>query len=377
MILFLGTPAYQEKPEPLKRPPPPVTIANPVTREVIVYRNFPATLTGRAEIEIRARVSWILEEAPFKEGDEVKEGAELFKIEPETYDLAVKVAAAAVDGAEANQELARQKVKRLTDAREAVSAINLEIAEAERAEADAALSQAELKLEDSKIDQEYSVIKAPINGRMSNLAVDPGNLVGNGEATLLATIIDDQEIRVNFEVPEWAMIRYLEQRNMTGGIDRVNDKKIRLTLADGSIYEQTGIIDFINNKVDTSTRTAKVRAVFPNKEGKFSSGLYGLVGFPSGPDPKDPIKKSALLVPAISIMRDLGGDLVWIVDDSNTVRRRGVEIGDTVLKPNDDPKAIPERETVVNLGLDGTERVIVAGLQRARDGAVVNPQTEN
>ena len=375
-IVSLAMTSCQEKPEPPKRPPPPVTVAQPVSREVIVYRDLPATLSGAQEIEIRARVSGILEKAFFKEGDLVEKDAELFLIEPQTYELAVEAAEAALVGANAASEVAAKKVERLKNAGEAVSKINLELAEAEAAEAVAAVGQAEVKVKDSKIDFGYSTILAPVKGRMSNYFVDPGNLVGNGEATLLATIIDDSKIRVNFEVPERAMIRYLGHRDLDGGVERFKDKKIRLTLANGTVYDHHGTIDFINNQIDPSSRTAKIRAIFPNPEGKLSSGLYGLVGFPAGPDPDDATKTSALLVPSISVMRDLGGDYVWVVDDQNTVRRQGIETGDTVLKPSDDPKAMPERETIVNKGLDGSERIIVAGLQRARDGAVVNPQTK-
>ncbi|MGC6465676.1 MAG: hypothetical protein ACON38_03155 [Akkermansiaceae bacterium] len=98
------------------------------------------------------------------------------------------------------------------------------------------------------------------------------------------------------------------------------------------------------------------------------------MGFPAGPDPDDPKKTSGILIPSVSVLRDLGGDFVWIVDETNTVRRRAIEAGDTVEKPQTDPKMVPQRETVVVRGLDGTENVIVAGLQRARDGAVVAPE---
>lgn len=355
----------------------PVTVAKPVTRDVIVYKNFPATLEGAAEIEIRARVKGKLEAIYFKDGDVVEKGAKLFLIEPDTYALAKTAANADLLQAQASELLAQSRYKRVKKASltNAVSEIDVEVAAAELSQARASVSQAKARLDNAILDHSYTTITAPVKGRMSRALVDTGNLVGNTDATLLTTIIDDSKIRAYFEVPERAMIRYLGERALEGGIERFKDKPIRLELADGSVYESTGTINFIDNKIDSSTRTAKVRAIFPNPKAKLSSGLYGLVGFPAGPDPDDARKTEAILIPAVAVLRDLGGDFVWIVDKTNTVRRRAIETGDTVEKPNTDPKMARERETVVVRGLDGSEDVIVAGLQRARDGAVVAPST--
>ncbi|MGB6221809.1 efflux RND transporter periplasmic adaptor subunit [Haloferula sp.] len=356
--------------------PLPVTVAKPVSREVIVYKNFPATLVGSVEIEIRARVSGILEKADFKGGYLVEKGQELFVIQPEPYQLAVNAAEADLERASAGEQLAEKKRNRIAAAAKtrAVSEIDLEIANAELAQAKAAVSQAEAKLSDAKISLGYTSIAAPVTGRMSRVLVDPGNLVGGVNPTLLATIIDDSVMRAYFEVPERAMIKYLDERSKEGGVERFADKKIRLELADGTIYDKPGTIDFIDNRIDPSTRTAKVRAIFPNPDAHLSSGLYGLVGFPAGPNPDNQDQTTALLIPSVAILRDLAGDYVWIVDDSNTVRRRSIVAGDSVEAPVSDPNRVPERQTVILKGLDGSERVIVSGLQRARDGAVVAPQ---
>jgi len=377
-LLLALSAACSKKPQPTAPQPLPVTVAHPVRRDVVVFKNFPATLEGSAEIEIRARVKGILEKANFKDGDLVEAGTELFRIEPEPYQLAVKAAEADVERAEASCELANSKVKRMIKAFEtkAVSEIDVDMANAELAQARAAVSQAKAQLDEAKINASYTTITAPVRGRMSRSLVDPGNLVGATESTLLATIIDDSQMRAYFEVPERAMIKYLDERSLEGGVERFADKEIRLELADGTIYDKMGKIDFINNQIDTSTRTAQVRAVFPNPDAHLSSGLYGLVGFPAGPDPNDTSKTEALLVPSVAILRDLGGNFVWIVDESNTVKRMGVTVGDSVEKPISSPGRPRERETIIieeKDGLTESHRVIVAGLQRARDGAVVAP----
>ena len=118
--------------------------------------------------------------------------------------------------------------------------------------------------------------------------------------------------------------------------------------------------------------TADVRAVFPNPDGKLASGLYGLVGYPSVfPNSRQP---NSVLVPAVSILRDLAGDFVWALDENNVVRRRGVESGTTVPRPASDPNAVPQRDMIILKGLTKEDRVIVSGLQRAREGATVAPE---
>ena len=377
-LLLTLSPACSKKPQATAPQPLPVTVAHPVRRDVVVFKNFPATLEGSAEIEIRARVRGILEKANFKDGDLVEAGTELFRIEPEPYQLAVKAAEADVERAQASAELAESRLNRMLKAYEtkAVSEIDVDIAKAEVSQAKAAVSQAKAQLDEAKINASYTTITAPVRGRMSRSLVDPGNLVGATESTLLATIIDDAQMRAYFEVPERAMIKYLDERSLEGGVERFADKEIRLERADGTIYNKAGKIDFINNQIDTSTRTAQVRAIFPNPDAQLSSGLYGLVGFPAGPDPNDTSKKQALLVPSVAILRDLGGNFVWIVDETNTVKRMGVSVGDSVEKPVTSPGQPRERESVIideKGGLNESHRVIVSGLQRARDGAVVAP----
>nr|WP_226895711.1 efflux RND transporter periplasmic adaptor subunit [Luteolibacter marinus] len=360
----------------------PVTVAKPERREVTVYREFPATLVGSREVEIRARVRGILSLAkgarPDFAGNVVEEQDPLFVIEPDSYAQATRAAAAAVDRAKAVREQAKNRADRVSSANaganRAVSQLDEEGAQADLAEATAAVAQAEAQLEEARITEGYTRITAPVTGRISRLYVDPGNLVGANESTLLATIIEESSMLAYFEVPERPLIRFLERRDANKTTDPVYQADIRLKLADGSTYEHPGKIDYIENQVDPSTRTAKVRAVFPNPDAKLASGLYGLVGYPAGPDPADPAAREALLVPSTCVLRDLGGDFVWVVDDANTVHRKAVTTGDSVEKPVTDPNQPVERQTVVLKGLDGSENVIVSGLQRARDGAVVAPQ---
>jgi len=368
LLAACGEKSDAPAPQPL-----PVTVASPVKREVVVHREFPSTLVGAQEIEIRARVPGVLSlapDAPDFAGQRVEQGTPLFVIEPEPYAQQTQAAQAAVTRATAARDLAQKRFDRVARASQtnAVSELDVEIASAELAETEAAIAQAAAELEKARINQSYTLIDAPITGRMSRLFVDPGNYVGTGGPTHLATLIDDSTMHAYFEVPERIAIQYFEKRD-NGEALQVYEKPIRLKLADGTIYARPGRIDYIENQVDPATRTAKVRAVFDNPDGALSSGLYGLVGYPTGPEPGNPTVTEGILVPSVAVLRDLGGNYVWIVDENNIVHRRTVTTGDAV-ETTATPRTL---ETVILHGLEGTERVIVSGLQRAREGAPVTP----
>lgn len=350
----------------------PVTVSAPELRDAIVYAEFPATISADHTIEVRARVKGILVEQNFKDGQIVKQGDQLFLIEPEPYQQAVTAAQADLSRAKAGQELAQKRFDRLNQAlqQNAVSQIETEIAAAELSQAAAGVKQAEAKLENAQLDLSYTKVTSPLSGRMSRGMVDVGNLVGYAEPTLLTTIVDDSKVYVYFEVPERDMIRYFQARSDKNAYERLQELEIQLKLANGDIYEEKGRIDFLDNRINPSTRTNKVRAVFPNAKGFLASGLYGLVGVPVSPDPRKPEDIKALVVPTEAILRDLAGSYVWVVGEGNKVSRRSVEPGK--ILPLGDTGG--KKMSVILKGLDGTEKVIVAGIQRAREGAVVSPQ---
>lgn len=376
--------ACDKKNEFVAPPPPPVTVANPDPKEVTTYRESPATFSGITEIDIRARVRGFLEDpsemdglTPSEfEGKKIDEGKLLFLIEQEPFEAAVAIAKANLENAEAALQLATDRLSRLKRANEsasgAVSEIDVRIGESEVKQAAAVVSQAESELENKQVELSYTTVMAPITGRVSKSYVDIGNLVDGSQATLLATITDDSRMQASFEVPEREMIKFLQARANPEGIKLDELADVRLTLSDGTIYEHPGRLDYIDTRVDPRTRTATVRAVFPNPDGKIASGMFGLVGYPETfPNKQFP---NSVLVPAASVLRDLAGNYVWVVDEENIVRRRGVETGVTVQHAATDPNELPQRDMIVLKGLTPEDRVVVAGLQRAREGAPVDPK---
>jgi len=350
-------------------PPPPmkVTVAKPLVRDQTVYNDFPATLAGVSEIEIRARVRGILEKTFFDEGSVVTKDSDLFLIEQAPYLASVAASKADVAKAEAALRIAKATLGRYTKAGSgAVSELDIETAQAEVDNAVALVAQAKAGLDTTTIDLSYTTIKSPISGRIARTMVDVGNLVGNGEPTLLTRVVDEKSIRAYYDIPERMMLEYYRRRAEKKNISE-HFNKVRLELADGTIYEHLGEIDFVDNKVNESTRTAQVRAVFPNTEGKLSSGLFARVGYPLN-------HENAIMVPAVCVLQDIGGSYVWVVDSENKVLRRGIVTGNTVLRTQTDKDAVPVRDTIITKGLTKDDSVIIRGLQRVRDGATVTPE---
>lgn len=369
---LLALAACRDTPEVSAPPPAPVTVAHPVLQPVTVYAEFPATLEANAAIDIRARVSGVLTAMHFTEGGTVNKGQPLFEIEPAPYQQALNSAKADLTRAEAGRELAQKRLARLSQAqaKNAVSELDVEVAAAELSQASAGVEQARAKLENAELQLSYTRIQAPVSGRISRDLAGVGNLVGHGEPTLLTRLIDDSKVFAYFEVPERDVIRYLEARANQDAAKLVMEKPIGLRLADGSLFETPGRIDFIDNAVDPRTRTNRVRAVFDSPEGKLAAGLYGLVRVPVGPNPEDPGQKEALTVPAVAVQRDIGGTFVWTVGEDHLVSRSAVTTGREV----DAATTGGTKLVVILSGLSATDRVIVAGLQRAREGSLVQPK---
>lgn len=365
----------QDTPQPPA--PPAVTVAKPELREVSVYKNYPATLQGVSEIDIRARVSGYLQQTNFNEGTLVKKGDLLFTIEQAPYQLAVESAQADLERAEAGRELAQTRKRRLEQALQShsVSEVEVDIAAAELAQAIASVSQAQANLKNAQLDLSYTTVHAPINGRISLAEVSDKNLVGYSDPTVITTIVDDSVIEAYFEVPEREVIKFLRHRSEKKEGESFRELEIKLKLADRSLYPLTGNIDFIDNKVDAMTRTIRVRAVFDNSKFALASGMYASVQVPVAPDQNNPTETRAILVPAAVIMRDIGGSYVWVVDEANIVHRRSVNVGETIVKPAEGGQHAV-RQTIILDGLKVEDTIIISGLQRARDGAPVTPKTK-
>jgi RND family efflux transporter MFP subunit len=347
-------------------PPPQVTVQPPSVREVTTYREF----TGRTEavdtVEVRARVKGFLESVDFEPGakvragdpgDESDPGDLLFTIESAPFVAAVDSARAALAQQVAAQELAQVTLDRAQTAYDKGAVSEIEMAE-KRAELDAAkaaVDAAQAALQTAEIDLSYTRIYAPISGRISRELVSVGNLVGAGESTLLTTIVQDDPIYAYVNISERDLLRYLAEGRPSRR-PREQRTHVLLQTADGETYKHEGEVDFADNRVDSTTGTVQVRAVFPNPDGKLFPGLFVRVLAPDETGEQ-------MLVPEVALLRDLAGAYVLVADDEDIVQRRDVQLGSRI-----------QTERIIASGLEPGDRVIVNGIQRAIPGNPVSPQ---
>ena len=348
----------KEQALPPPPPPPKVTIEKPVMREVQDYKDFTGTVRAVETAEIRARVAGTLEEMLFEPSAIVNEGDVLFHIEPETYQAAFDEAEASLAAARSELVSATSDLERVEQAikSNAVSVQDVDRARAARDQADAGVLAAQARLDKATIDLEYTKVRTPISGQVSRNFVDPGNLVGQTEATLLTTVTKIQPINVYFDAPEGIVLKMLEHER-EGEIPA--KPIVTVATAGDEGFPHEGLIDYVDNTVDAATGTIELRAELPNENNYLFPGLFVRV---RGLGPK----REAFVINERALAADLGGKYIMVVGDDDVVEQRYVTLG-----------AVQDDGTViVEEGVDGTERYIVEGLMRARPGLPVDAELE-
>ena len=341
-------------------PPPEVVVEQATQRDVTIFKDFTGNADAIESVEIRARVQGFLQSFNFEAASQVKKGDLLFVIEPEPYIAAKDQAEAEVDASEAYVRRAESDLDRLEQAvkTNAVSLQEVTRATAERDQAQASLNAAKARLDKAKIDLAYTQIRSPITGIISRHFVDPGNLVGRNDATLLASVFNVDPIYIYFEVNEQLVAALLEQLGgMKGRQTREAESRTEATvMVDGIDRVFEGYIDYIDPAADPETGTLQVRAVVPNEEGRLLPGFFVRIRVPGKTLP------GALLVPETSLSTDLGGRYLMLVDDQGLAQKRYVTPG----------QLEEDKLRVVLEGLEAGERFITQGLQRARPGMPVS-----
>ena len=343
-------------------PPPEVDVAKPIVREVIEWDEFTGRLAAIDTVEVRPRVSGYLESVHFREGQIVKKGDLLFVIDPRPFRAVLAAAEADVAGAQSRLELARNDLQRSENLVRtgAVSAEDFDRRSKAAVEAQASLDSAKARLDQAKLDVEFTEVRAPINGRTSNYAVTIGNLVSGGaasQATLLTTIVSLDPIHCYIDASEQEYLKYTrlaESGSRPSSRDKPNP--VRVALVDEDDFRHEGTMDFVDNRIDPFTGTMRGRAVLNNPDGTLVPGLFvrlRLIG---------ETRAGAVLVPDEAIGTDQSNRIVYVVDEKNTVTLRTVKLGRLI-----------DGLRVIRSGLKGEERIIVRGLQRARPGATVTP----
>ncbi len=354
-LLATALVACREESTPSPPPPPGVRVETPRVDEVTTYFRYNGSLAASEEAEIRARVPGYLEKIEFQPSTDIEAGTPLFVIEQDPYRIEVERTKAAKTRADAELAKAEARLKRVEDAfaKNAVSELERIEQLAEVAERKADVDVAAAAVADAELNLSYTVVNAPIRGRIGEANVDVGNLVGAKEDTLLATIVRMNPIHAYFDVSEQITLQYLKRGDR--GTIQEDVIPVEIGLANGTDYPFLGRIDFVDNQLDSTTGTLRVRAVIENADRDLYPGLFvrGRVPFETVPD--------AVLIRENAVARGLEGEYVLVLNENNEVGRRPVTLGD-----RHDGGWVHVLE-----GLVGDERYIVEGLQRARPGRPV------
>jgi membrane fusion protein, multidrug efflux system len=338
-------------------PPPAVTVAPVVTRQLAPTGDFIGRVTAINKVDIVARVAGFIEERNFTEGQQVKKGDLLFRIEQDTYKAAVdqqRANLAKAKATEVNTALQLERGKELVR-NSNIPQATVDQRAADDAAAKADIMQAQALLEQAEINLRYTEIRSPIDGRIGLATFTEGNLVQPSSGTL-ATIVSQDPIYVIFPVSERDVIAY--RARVANSPDKTPHVTIHIKLPNGTEYPLPGVSNFLDVQVDPNTDTVSVRATVPNPDGLLIPG--GIVGVTT----ERGAPQAVLVVPQSAVQLDQAGHYVLLVDPAKKVELRrvttGVERG---------------RDIVITDGLKQGDLVIVEGIQKVRPGQIVTATT--
>ena len=333
-------------------PPPTVTVAAPLTQQVVEWDDYTGRFEASQAVEIRPRVSGQLVGIHFRDGEVVRRGQLLFTIDPRPYVAALAEARGRLAAAQAALALARSEHARAASLidDEAVSREEVESLAAAARTAEAQLAAAQAVVRQRELDVEFTRVRAPISGRISDRRIDRGNLVAANE-TVLTSLLSLDPIHFTFDGSEALYLR--AQRERQAG--RTPATEVEIRLQDEAGYAWRGRIDFTDNAIDPGAGTIRARAVVDNPDYFLAPGMFGNMRLAqSGP-------RDALLVPDAAVQTDQARKIVLAVERDGTVAVRPVELGARVGTLR-----------VIRSGLRPNDRGVVEGVQYASPGSQVN-----
>jgi membrane fusion protein (multidrug efflux system) len=313
---------------------------------------------GSREVQVRARVSGILEKQMYTEGDAVKQGAPLFRIEQAPFEIDLQQSRAALAQEKARHELAKQEFDRLKGLadRRAISQREADQAASTLQQSAAAVQLAEARVRQSELNLSYTRVDAPIGGISGRAQQSIGSLVSPAaDSSLLTTMVKTDPIWVRFALSE-AEFASLRNRQEGGGGQEGDGKaapEVRIETADGAAYPVTGRLNFSGSTVDAALGTVQMRAEFSNPKLQILPGQYVRVRVVAGNQP-------ALVVPQAAVAQNETGRYVWVIGPENKAAQRNVRAGNWV-----------DKDWVILDGLKQGDNVIVDNLIRLRPGTVV------
>ncbi|MGF6710921.1 multidrug efflux system membrane fusion protein [Luteibacter sp. W1I16] len=344
-----GTPSHAA--EPAAAPPAPeVTVAQVLLRPVSDTNAFTGRIQAVDTIQIKPRVSGYVDSIHFREGATVKKGDLLFTIDPRPYRAEVDRLAANLAQARAESKNADANAARGTKLVEqhAVSREEADRLDTAAASARAQVASVQAALDNARLNLSFTEVRAPVDGKVSNAQITPGNLVTPSDT--LTSVVTVDPMYVYFDVDEQTFLKLDRLRRQNG-----RAPEVEMGLADEQAYPHVGKIDFVDNQVRAGAGTIRLRAVFPNADGAYTAGLFARVQLRSGN------MQPRALIDDKAVGTDLGNKFVYVVGKDKKVEYRRVATG-----------ALVDGLRVVDSGLNADDVVVVNGLQRVRPGVEVN-----
>jgi RND family efflux transporter MFP subunit len=358
--ILLGAPGLPALAQAPGGPPPAVTTAKPVVKDVVEGSEFTGRFEATDSVDIRARVSGYLERVAFQDGSTVKKGDLLFVIDRRPYKAALDQAQATQVSAQARLQFAQADIERAESLRRTGNIAEQLVDQRRQAflSARADLDNAEAALRNAQLNYDFTEIKAPMAGKIGRRLISEGNLV-NANDTLLTNIVTLDPIYFYFDVDERSFLAYTRaiQADKQAGRDVSYGAKVGAS--DEKEPSRMAKLDFIDNRVDQATGTIRARAVVPNKDLFLTPGLFGTIRVASS------TPKRGVLIPDEAIATDQDRRIVYVVAEDGTVNPRVVQQG---------PKIDGYR--LIRDGLKGDESIVIAGVQRVRPGAKVTAQAQ-
>jgi RND family efflux transporter MFP subunit len=346
---------------PAPPPPPAVSVAPVLQRDVAEWDEFSGRLQAVDQVEIRPRVSGYIKRVTFTEGREVRKGEVLFEIDPRQYQADLDRAQAQLEQAHTAADLAAREVARaekLVNV-QAISREEFDSRTSAQANSVAAVRAAEAAVETARLNLGWTVVRSPIAGRVSRAEVTEGNLVQAGppDATLLTTVVSLDSMYLYFDSDEQTYLRYSGRDADKGTRDWKNARlPVFLGLANETGFPHEGHLDFVDNRIDPASGTIRTRAIFGNRDRRFTPGLFArvkLVGTKETP---------TLLVRDAAIGTDQDRKFVLVLGKGDSLEYRPVEIG-----------RLTDGLRIVRSGVQAGDKVVVNGLMRVRPGVKVAP----
>lgn len=335
--------------------PKAVQTMKPILEKVYSSSESSGRVEAKYSVDIVARINGWLQKSYFEEGAKVQKGQTLFLIEPDQYQNLVNTAAANVRQAEASLVNAEKELIRAQELvkNDYVSKSYYDQALATRDTSKAALDAAKAQLADAKLNLSYTKIAAPVDGKIGKIIITEGNLV-NTQTGPIARVVSTSPMYVLFNLKSSEFMKFKKS-----GSNDFNHMEVQLQLADGTLYEEIGKIEYVGNEVDQTTGTIDLRATFENADELLVPGDFVSVNI------KSTVPRESLAVPQSAALNDAQGYYVWVIDTENKAQRKNIKVSQEVNK-----------NWIVEEGLEVDDNIVAKGVQSIRmPGQVVNPSS--